>query len=327
MTTSIIIPVWNGMSSLPGCLGSVAALQGEEIEIIAIDNGSQDGSGAYIAATFPQVKLICNEQNLGFGAACNQGMALAAGDLLVLLNQDTQLAPDWLVEIHKAAATPGVGIVGCKIYYEDGVTLQHAGAWVEWPLGIVHHYGVGEVDTGQWNTLGPVEIVTFAAVAIHRQVVERVGLFDLGFGLGYYEDVDYCVRAREASFEILYTPRATLRHQESSSLGKSERIQYLYQQGRLRLLLKHLSLAQFLTDFVPAEVTSQKLAIRNQADSSALRWAYLAAMTMATDFYAEQETPGQLAALHDALHYLYQVAWTETQIAEEEAPPAWPSPW
>lgn len=326
MTTSIIIPVWNGLASLPGCLASVAALQGDEIEVIAVDNGSQDGSDAFIANKYPQVKLIRNAYNLGFGAACNQGMDLASGELIVLLNQDTQLSPAWLAAVQMAITPPDVGIVGCKIYYEDGVTIQHAGAWVEWPLGIVHHYGVGEVDTGQWDKPGPVEIVTFAAVAIRRKVVEAVGSFDPGFGLGYYEDVDYCLRARKAGFQILYTPRATLRHQESSSLKGSERIQYQYQQGRLRLLLKHLSLPDFLTEFVAAEVESQKLAIRNQVDSSALRWAYLAAMSMAAEFYSDQENPGQLSAVHDALYFLYRTAWSETGTAAKEAPPQFAIP-
>lgn len=322
MLTSVIIPVWNGLPLVTACLESVAALDGDPPQIIAVDNGSQDGSADYIAEHFPQVKLVRNQQNLGFGAACNQGMAEAEGDLVVLLNQDTQLAPDWLVQIQAAAAQPDVGIVGCKIHYDDGITIQHAGAWVEWPLGIVHHYGVGEADTGQWDEPGPVEIVTFAAVALRREVVDAVGPFDLGFGLGYYEDVDYCLRARQAGFEIFYEPKATLRHRESSSIGKSDLIHYQYQQGRLRVLLKHLSLRRFLDEFVPAEIESQKLAVRNQADSSSLRWAYLGAMNTATEFYADPGKPGQFGAVLNALHRLYHAAWAETKAHIQESPPA-----
>lgn len=325
MLTSIIVPVWNGLSLIEACLASVAALEGAAPEIIAVDNGSVDGSADYIAAHFPQVKLVRNELNLGFGAACNQGMALAQGDLLVLLNQDAQLAPDWLTEIHAALAATDAGIVGCKILYDDGVTLQHAGAWVEWPLGIVHHYGVGDADTGQWDTLCPVEIVTFAAVAIRRAVVEAVGLFDLGFGLGYFEDVDYCVRARQAGFEIVYAPGATVRHRESSSIGRTEMVHYQYQQGRLRLVIKHLPLSAFVHNFVPAEIESQKLGVRNQVDSTPLRWAYLGAMSAAAEFYGAAN-PREVAAVYQGLQTLYQTAWAETTARVREKPPVYPIP-
>ncbi|MCX6043602.1 MAG: glycosyltransferase family 2 protein, partial [Chloroflexi bacterium] len=148
-TISIIIPVWNGRHLLPPCLESLRAEQlrdNARPEIIAVDNGSADGSADWIVANAPDVRLLRNRYNLGWSGGCNQGLRTAQGDILVLLNQDTQVESGWLQALERAFDDPRVGIAGCKIHYLDGVTIQHAGAWTEWPLAYGHHVGHHEVD-------------------------------------------------------------------------------------------------------------------------------------------------------------------------------------
>jgi GT2 family glycosyltransferase len=178
---SVIIPVWNGREYLPGCLDALLAQEYPDFEVIAVDNASVDGSAELIAEQYPQVRLIRSSRNLGFAGGCNAGLKVARGDVLVLLNQDTVVLPGWLLALVEALQQPEVGIVGCKILYPDGKTIQHAGGWIEWPLGLAHHYGHGELDQGQWDQLREVEYVTGAAMAFWGHVVKQIGGMDEGF--------------------------------------------------------------------------------------------------------------------------------------------------
>ncbi len=277
MKASIVIPAWNGRAYLPACLDALLAQDAGPFEIIVVDNASADGSADLVAERYPQVKLIRHERNLGFAGGCNAGLRAAKGDVLMLLNQDTQVRPDWLVALAKAfEASAGIGVVGCKALYPETRKVQHAGGWVEWPLAIARHFGYGEIDQGQWDTPRAVEFVTGAAMALRRAVLERVGLLDELFWPGYFEDIDYCWRATAAGFGVWYWPEAVVWHNESPSTNPAERSCY-YQHGRLRFVLKHMPPARFLAEFLPAEQAAQTAAIGG-GESRGLRLAYLRVM-------------------------------------------------
>ncbi len=260
-TVSIIIPVWNGEAYLEACLTALLAQEGASFEVIAVDNASSDGSVPLVAEKFPTVRLIRNTTNLGFAGGCNVGLRAAQGDYLILLNQDTRVNPGWLAVLVETLQDESIGIVGCKIFYPDGVTLQHAGAWFEWPLGLAHHHGYGEADSEEWSTAREVEAVTGAAIALRREVLEKVGLLDEGFWPGYFEDSDWCLRIRRAGYKIWYQPAATLLHQESTSIRDPLLRSQFYQRGRLRFLMKHTPPGRFLSEVVPAEERYQEPAI------------------------------------------------------------------
>jgi len=259
-TISVVIVSWNGERFLEPCLSAVLAQTLEDYEIIVVDNGSTDGSVELVRSRFPGVRLIENKRNLGYAGGANVGFQSATGEVLALLNQDTVPHPDWLAEL--LAVLDGdkeIGIVGSKILSTDGVTLQHAGAYLPWPLVQGIHYGRGEKDEGQYNELREVDYVTGAAMAIKRPVLEAVGLFDEGFFPGYFEDVDLCFRARQAGYRVVYVPRAVVLHHESSSfeqtfLGKP----YLVYRSRIRFILKHYTPEQITEEFLPAEVLRLK---------------------------------------------------------------------
>lgn len=320
---SVIIPVWQGEPYLRRCLEALLAQEGPSFEVLVVDNASPDAAAALVREQFPQVTLLRNARNLGFAGGCNVGLRAAQGEVLLLLNQDTEVQPGWLASLVETVQDPQVGIAGCRIFYPDGVTLQHAGAYLEWPLALAHHHGGGQPDGEPWQEARAVETVTGAALALRRAVWEEVGGLDEGFWPGYFEDMDLCLRVRAAGYQIWYQPQATLIHQESTSISDPILRSYYYQQGRLRLLLKHLEPSRFLNEFVPAERAYQGPAIFGM-EGGALRQAYLKSIPAAISLLQErwQAAPETLRQVSDALHGLYRAAWdTSWQKVEAQVGP------
>lgn len=252
LKASVIILAWNGMSYLEACLNAVLGQEYPDFEVIVVDNASTDGSADFIAAQYPQVRLIRNERNLGFAAGNNVGLRAATGDVLVLLNQDTEVQSGWLAALVAELQTAGVGIAGGKAYYPDG-RIQHAGGYLN-ERGEGSHFGVRQEDHGQFDEGRDVDYVTGAALAITRTAFQAVGELDEVFAPVYYEDVDWCYRARQAGFRVLYVPQATLVHKEASSAATMDHAgMYIFHRHRIRFVLKHWPLKQLVDAFAPAE--------------------------------------------------------------------------
>jgi len=284
---SVIIPVWNGREYLPACLDALLAQDYPDFEVIVVDNASADGSADLVADKYPQVRLIRNHSNLGFAGGCNTGLRVATGEMMVLLNQDTVVQAGWLQALALCLQNPKVGVAGCKILYPDGETIQHAGGWIEWPLGLAHHYGYGERDNGQWDEPRQVEYVTGAAMAFRRSLLELVGLLDEDFWPGYFEDTDFCFRVRKAGYEVWYVPQAVLTHAETTSLRDTTSVSCAYERGRLRFVLKHLPPSRFLTEFIPAG-KKYRLPATQGLDGDPLLLAYLEAIPLAARILRRQ---------------------------------------
>lgn len=310
MSAAVIVLTWNGGAAALACLDSLVALDPAPDTVVVVDNGSADRTADRVAQRFPAFTLIRNERNLGFAGGMNAGLRALLGradppGAIALLNQDTLVDAGWLGAIVAPFADPAVGAVGCKIRYPDG-TLQHAGATLDWPRAVARHVGWHEPDAGQHDTPRAVEQVTFAAVALRAEALSRVGLLDEGYGPAYFEDVDLCRRLRLAGYALRYEPRATLVHQESSSLrdelGRSARYNY----GRLRYVLKSYSLTDLRGPFAAAELAFLREHAHNP-EGRALRWAYsetLAALPglVAARRELEPDLPaGAEAAMHELL--------------------------
>ncbi len=253
MKTSVIILAWNGINYLGHCLDAVVSQGYADLQIIVVDNGSTDGSADFVAEHYPQVRLIRNERNLGFAAGNNVGLRAAAGDALVLLNQDTVVHAGWLAALVNALRDPSIGMVGCKLLYPDG-TIQHAGACLKDVRGGSEHIGRHEPDRGQYEQPRDIDFVTGASVALTRSTLAKVGMLDEGFGPAYHEDADWCYRVRAAGLRVVYWPAAVVTHYEStSSQTDSYAHQAIYHYGRLRLLFKHKPLDWLTQEFAPAE--------------------------------------------------------------------------
>lgn len=222
MKLSVIVPVWNGSSVIADCLAAVFAHSGDPPpEVICVDNASRDESAMLVVARYPQVQLIRQPVNLGFAGGVNAGIETAQGEVFVLLNQDCIVQPGWWTAVQQALIDhPQFGIVGCTILNADGA-VNHAGAFIRRPEAIGVH--VTDVGAGQARS---VEYVTGAAMAIRRATWEAVGRFDEGFYPAYYEESDYCYRARRKGFDIGYVPEARVVHLLSSREWQQDPIKH-----------------------------------------------------------------------------------------------------
>lgn len=234
---SVIVVAYNGAAFLPACLRTLGASQGVSFEIIVVDNGSADGSAELVARDFPACRLIRNPRNLGFGGGNNVGMQASRGRYLVLLNQDTEVSPQWLSQIVAPFADdPRIGAVGCKLLYAGGKIIQHAGGHM-YPNVLTGHLGNGEEDHGQWDRPTEIGYVTGAAMAVRRETVAEIGLLDEGFFPAYFEETDWQARMWRAGWKVFYTPASGVIHYESQSLGAlSPRFIFLYTRHRLRYI-------------------------------------------------------------------------------------------
>lgn len=237
MRASIIIPVWNGVDLLPGCLDSIRADAGDELlEIICVDNASEDGSAALIGERYPEVRLLRQPVNLGFAGGVNAGIDAARGDVLVLLNQDCIARPGWLAALARAMeAHPGLGVAGCAISRPDG-KVDHVGAEIRRPEGYALH-----LAQAPGRELQKADFVTGAAMAIPRATHEAVGPFDEGFYPGYYEDADYCYRARRRGFSVACVTEARVVHLAQGAAWQEDTVRHHARHclARYRFVAKH----------------------------------------------------------------------------------------
>ncbi|HUN29937.1 MAG TPA: glycosyltransferase family 2 protein [Alphaproteobacteria bacterium] len=222
MDYSIIIPVFNKAELTRNCLAKLQpSLEGAgDGEVLVIDNASTDHTPE-VLASFPWIRMIRNEKNLGFAAANNQGAREAHGRVLVLLNNDTEPITRWLAPMMRLLDDPGVGVVGAKLLYADH-RIQHAGVLVRWwpfsASGLYpFHYLLGEPGNApDANHRRDYQIVTGACLATPRELYLAFDGLDEGFWNGY-EDVDYCLKVRHRGLRVVYEPAATLLHFESKS--------------------------------------------------------------------------------------------------------------
>lgn len=277
LKASVIVLAWNGIRFLDTCLSAVLAQDYADFKVIVVDNGSADGSPDLVAERFPTVRLIRNENNLGFAGGCNVGLRAATGDVLVLLNQDTQVQPGWLATLMETFKEPAIGIAGCKALYPDG-SIQHAGGFIYGRRAETEHIGRSQPDRDRFAALCDADFVTGAALAISRVALARIGLLDEGFYPAYYEDTDWCYTAREAGFRVVYVPGARLIHHEAPTAQReSHEHKYALHRGRMRFVFKHWPQERLRQEFVPAE-RAWAASLGRTVEMMAARRAYLTTM-------------------------------------------------
>lgn len=240
MHVSIIVLVWNGARFLDACLTALIAQDYADREIIVVDNDSKDESVAIAKKYTRDIITLRNDYNLGYSAGNNAGIKAARGEVIVLLNQDTVVRPGWLAAIVDPFSKPSVGIVGCKLLYPNSSKFQHAGGYLNSDEALPRHFGWGEEDNGQYDVPIEPDFVTGAAFAMHRRVLEKLGPLDEGFHPAFFEEIDYCYRARRAGFRIVYQPAAVSYHYETTTLPPDsyERAS-AFQRNRIRFILRN----------------------------------------------------------------------------------------
>jgi N-acetylglucosaminyl-diphospho-decaprenol L-rhamnosyltransferase len=193
---SIVIPLYNQLDFTRICLESIRATTPRGVEVILIDNASSDGTGAYLA-NLSDASVISNGQNLGCAGAWNQGAQAAAGEWVVILNNDVILAPGWLEGLLEAASRWKLDIVspaireGERTYDVDSYGRELTGRM----KGVIRRGGVNGI-----------------CFMVQRRVFEAIGYFDENFRIGQYEDKDFFLRASRAGFNLGTVGGAFLHH-------------------------------------------------------------------------------------------------------------------
>lgn len=222
-TTFIIIVNWNGRADTLECLASLRRATLAHVQTVVVDNGSSDGSASAIRSAFPAVTVLEAGKNLRFAGGNNLGIrhALAQGaERVLLLNNDTTVAPDFLVHLTRTlAATPGAGVVAPKIlYYSSPATIWYAGGEVSFWTGTMRHTGIRATDGPAFGAVRDTAYASGCCLLASRSVFEAAGLLDETFYI-YTEDADWCLRVRRAGYRILFVPDARVWHKVSVSAG------------------------------------------------------------------------------------------------------------
>lgn len=225
---SIVIVNWNVRDLLRRCLHSIVQTPVSGIEVIVVDNASTDGSGDVVQVEFPDVHLVINARNQGFPAAVNQGISLARGRYVLVLNPDTEVLGDAVATmVAFADEHPDVGVVGPQLLNPDGsvqssrrrfptlATALFESTWLQpyAPRRLLERYRVGDQPDG---VVQDVDWLTGAALMARRQAIEQVGPMDERFFM-YSEELDWCRRFREAGWRVVYLPTAQIIHHEGKS--------------------------------------------------------------------------------------------------------------
>jgi GT2 family glycosyltransferase len=208
---SIIIPSYNGIECIGKCLDSVLHTVGPSFEIIVVDNGSTDGSLQFLRS-YSNITTIANRNNLGFPVAVNQGARAAKGRVLAILNQDTEVDPNWLRRLTSIfKADPTVAICGPKILGAlDRSSIQQLGVRVD-------RFGFGMYISKDTGAAQEVFMVSGAALVIRREVFDLIGQFDPDYFM-FEDDLDLCWRARLAGYRIVANPQALVYHLGGASM-------------------------------------------------------------------------------------------------------------
>jgi GT2 family glycosyltransferase len=249
---SIIIVNWNGRQYLDACLSAVAAQEGVSAETILVDNGSTDGSAAYVAERYPWVRIVPLSENRGFAGGNNAGVREARGRFVALLNNDTSADPGWLRSLLVASgADDGVLATSRIVYMHDRRVIDSAGdGLLRWGGAFKRHHG-DSVDAAMKSQ--EVFGVCGAACLISRRVFDELGGFDEHLFVSH-EDVDLSYRARLRGYRCRYAADAVVAHHGSSTLGRISSVAVFHGQRNLEWVYLKNTPASLLLRTLPGHL-------------------------------------------------------------------------
>lgn len=253
---SIVVLNYKGLEETLECLESLRRCNrwNYNIEIIVVENGSDDGSTEALSK-IKDIQLVANNKNLGFSGGMNSGIKYALkrnADYIIILNNDTIVDKNLIVNLAKLAQN--ADIVAPKIYFAPGYefhkkrykkqdlgkVIWYAGGSIDWENILGVHRGVDEIDKGQFTKSQEIDFATGACMLIKKEVFTKIGFLDDKYFL-YLEDMDFCVRAKKAGFKIKFCPSAILWHKNAvSSGGSGSKLQdYYITRNRLLFAAKY----------------------------------------------------------------------------------------
>lgn len=216
---AVIIPNWNGAHLLPTCLESLTAQTYRDFEILLVDNGSTDESLALVRKEHPEVRIVEMQENGYFAGAVNEGIRRSDGEIVVLLNNDTEADPKWLEQLVGALdRNPWATSAASKLRLFDRRNVIHSAGDYFGRNGLPGNRGVWEEDRGQFDDKIEVFGACGGAAAYRRTLFDEIGLFDEEF-VAYCEDVDLNFRAQLRNHRCVFAADAIVYHRLSATGG------------------------------------------------------------------------------------------------------------
>ncbi len=248
---SVIIVQYNKVELTKRAIRSFTHFHRTEHEVILIDNASTDPALGTLQQEFPDIQIIFNEKNIGFGAANNMGAKIAKGNILFFLNNDTVTVSHFTSIVEREfLENPTIGIIGPRLLNEDRSFQLSAGSLPNFLREIVDKalYSFMERNVGmvgrylekQYRQKQTVGWVTGAALFIRRDLFMKIGGFDEEMFM-YFEDIDLCLRAGQAFTQVLYFPECLIIHLKGGSATGKSPTKKIYRRSHLRYYTKHRS--------------------------------------------------------------------------------------
>jgi GT2 family glycosyltransferase len=216
---SLVVVSWNSARDLPRLLASIRRQSHRPMQVIVVDNASTDGSAEIAEHAWPEISVVRQRGNDGFPAAVNAGWQLARGDLIAVLNADLELDDQAVAEwVRRAEECPEAAALAAKMMLGSNPSfINSLGNSITGSAWGSDNF-MGFLDVGQFDEVVEVWAASFGAVLVRRSAIDRIGLMDPAYFL-YYEDLDWCYRARLAGYSIVTAPRSVVRHQFGGSVS------------------------------------------------------------------------------------------------------------
>lgn len=250
---SVIIVNWNGIDVIGQCLSSLKKQNYKNIEIIVVDNDSQDGSKELVSKKYKDIKLVNNKKNEGYAGGNNIGVKFAMGEYILLFNSDAIMTPNAILHLVRYLnQNPHVGVVQPKIIYKgnseykDGV-LNSIGCYFT-NTGFLYYPGYGkDASLKKYNVESAIFSAYGACMLIRHSLIKQIGLFDDDFFV-YFEESDFCIRAWLSGSEVWYTPSAEVYHLGGVSSRKfgSAKVSYHSYKNRIACYIKNMEIINLL---------------------------------------------------------------------------------
>lgn len=249
---SIIIVTWNGLKHLRTFLPSVVKSNYPNFEIIIADNNSEDGSAEWVQQNFPKVKIAAFDDNYGYTGGNNRAVPYAEKEILIFLNNDVEVDPDWLQGLNDLfESDPNIAAAQPKLRaYKQPDHFEYAGAAGGYLDRMGYPFCRGRIldhvekDEGQYDEIHDIAWASGAAIAIKKEVFEELGGFDEDFQF-HMEEIDLCWRTLNAGHRIVYTPESVVYHLGGGSLpmGSTRKVYFNFR-NNLFMLWKNLPASQ-----------------------------------------------------------------------------------
>ena len=247
-SVAVIIVSYNGLPIIEKCLPSVIQTEWDNLRIIFVDNHSTDHSIEWVKEHFPNVEIIAHPDNWLFSRANNKAIHTLKTDYVILLNNDVEVSPNWLLPlVEYAEKFPKIGALQPKIlHFKQRDSFEFAGACggfldqLGYPFARGRIFETTERDTGQYDNPSCVDWASGAAMLLRRSALENVGLLDECFGL-HMEEIDLCWRLRRFGYQIGVVPQSKVYHIGGATLSRNSS-QKLYYNIRNSILMLYKNL-------------------------------------------------------------------------------------